>query len=124
MPAFLVVLDNDVQVGTTEETKVKWLQYFATGSSAKELAKREPIRRVMMERIDPVAFPSGTYDKDDPTVACIETWLKKDKNNSQILQQWWEEKQLKGFAVLLIKTTKHKTERQEFIKEKGIACNP
>jgi hypothetical protein len=122
MPAFLAVLDNDVEIGTPEQTGTKWLQYFATGAAATTLANLEPIRAVMMKRIDPVAF-QGTYD-DDPTVACIEVWLKSDKVHPQELNTWWKGKHLPDFAVILIKTKEYQKERQEFIREKRISCNP
>lgn len=123
MPAFLAVLDNDVQVGTPNESKTTWLQYFATGTSATNLAKRPQIRNMMMARIDPAAFESEVYG-DDPTVKCIEEWLKSDKTNPAALQTWWKEKKLQGFATLNIKTKAFRQQREDFIKEKQIPCNP
>jgi hypothetical protein len=124
MPAFLAVLDNDVQVGAPAQTETKWLQYFATGTSATALANLDPIRRVMMERIEPEAFQTGTYDPTDPTVACIETWLKSDNDHPRQLKEWWSGKQLPGFAVLQIKTKEYGRQRQDFIREKQIQCTP
>jgi hypothetical protein len=123
MPPFLAVLDNDVQAGTPTETGVTWLQYFATGTSATTLANLDQIRRVMLERIDPVAFESGTYDSDDPTVQCVEDWLDDNPDNPQKLQNWWSEKHLPGLAVLLIVTKEFKEQRQAFITEENIPCN-
>lgn len=55
MPPFVAVIDNDVQTGSPAQTGVKWLQYFATGTSATRMASRDEIRSVMLERIDPEA---------------------------------------------------------------------
>jgi hypothetical protein len=123
IPSFLAVLDNDVQVGTPDQAKTTWLQYFATGTAATNLAKRPEIRRVMMERIDPVAFESGEYD-DHPTVKCIEDWLKSDETHPAVVQDWWNQKQLQGFPTLLIKTKNYRKQREDFLKEKKIPCNP
>ena len=124
IPSFLAVLDNDVQVGTPDQAKTTWLQYFATGTAATNLAKRPEIRRVMMERIDPAAFESGIYDYKDPTVKCIEDWLKSDGTHPAVVQDWWNQKQLQGFPTLLIKTKNYRKQREDFLKEKKIPCNP
>jgi hypothetical protein len=122
MPPFLAVLDNDVQTGTLAQTRVKWLQYFATGNSATMLASRNEVRRVMMERIDPVTYQSGTYDTGDPTVACVESWLNAKPENSKELQTWWESKGLRGFGTLLVSSKEFKDSRAEFLKDKKIIC--
>jgi Skp family chaperone for outer membrane proteins len=55
MPPFLAVLDNGVQTGTPAETGVMWLQYFATGQSATNIALVPGVREVMLRRLDPAA---------------------------------------------------------------------
>ena len=96
MPSFLAVLDIDAE----KKDGIKMLQYFATGKAATGLAENGAIRDAIMKRIDP-AFELVTYDSKDPTVACIEAWIKEDRSNrSKEVQQWWDGKQLKGFAVL------------------------
>jgi hypothetical protein len=122
MPPFLAVLDNDVQTGTLAQTGVKWLQYFATGKSATMLASQNEVRRVMLERMDPVTYVSGTYD-DDSTVLCIDSWLNANPNRPGELQTWWSNKKLPGFAVLLVKSKEFREQRNAFIKEKTISCN-
>ena len=123
MPPFLAVVDNDAEVGTPSQTGVTWLQYFATGTSATTLANLEPIRRVMMERVDPVAYQKGQYAAADPNVGCIEEWLRNDSAHPGELQRWWDEKQLSGFAVVLIKTAEYRQQREAFIQEKQIPCS-
>lgn len=114
MPAFLAVLDNDVNVGSPSETSIKWLQFFATGDAATRLANRDEIRQVMLKRIVPVVY-QGKYDESDPEVSCIQEWLDANGDQTQQkaragdLQSWWkDEKKLGGFGTLLIKTKEFK----------------
>jgi hypothetical protein len=130
MPAFLAVLDNNVEVGIPAETGIKWLQFFATGTAATTLANNNEIRQVMLKRMVPMVY-QGTYDESDPEVACIEKWLEAGGDQTQQkarvgeLQDWWKgEKKLGGFGTLLIKTREFKEQRSTFIKEKKISCNP
>jgi hypothetical protein len=122
MPPFLAVLDNDVQTGTPTQTKVSWLQYFATGESATALAKQDGVRAVMMERMDPVTYQTGAVDSSDPTVPCIGLWLRDNPEHQKELQTWWKSKGLTGFPTLAVKTPEYKEQRSEFTKEKKI-CN-
>lgn len=119
MPPFVAVLDNDVQIGAPAETGVKWLQYFATGKAATALANQDEIRRVMMERMDPVAF-SGQWD---PGAKCIDDWLGQDPARVQELTTWWKEQGLPGVGVIAVKSRERKKERDAFIQSKGIKCN-
>jgi hypothetical protein len=123
MPPFLAVLDNDVQTGSLAQTKVTWLQYFATGKSATLLASQNEVRRVMMERMDPVTYKTGTYDTGDPAVTCVESWLNTKPDNSKELQTWWQSKGLPGIGTLLISSKEFKDARAEFLKDKKIICN-
>ncbi len=129
MPSFLAVLDNDVQVGQPSETGVKWLQYFATGTSATTLANDDEVRQVMQKRTLPVVY-QGQYDESDPEVRCIQEWLNaggdqtQRQARAQELQSWWkDEKKLGGYGTLLIKTKEFKEQRAEFIRKKTISCN-
>jgi hypothetical protein len=122
MPPFLAVLDNGVQTGTPAETGVMWLQYFATGKSATILAGQNQVRRVMLERMDPLIAYSGTKDTDS-TVACIDRWLDSDSARPKELQTWWTSKGFSGIAALSIVTRERRKERADFIKEKNIDCN-
>lgn len=129
MPAFLAVLDNDVNVGSPSETSIKWLQFFATGDAATLLANRDEIREVMLTRIAPVVY-QGEYDESDHEVSCIRDWLAASGNRTQQqarardLQSWWKDaKKLGGFGTALIKTKKFKEQRAAFIGEKKIPCN-
>jgi hypothetical protein len=122
MPPFLAVLDNEVQTGTTAQTGVKWLQYFATGKSATTLAGQNQVRRVMLERMDPVTYQSGTYDSSDPKVPCLESWLNADPAHQTELQTWWTSKKLPGFGTGLVTSQQYKESRDEFLKEKNL-CN-
>lgn len=121
MPPFLAVLDNEVQTGTPAQTGIKWLQYFATGKSATTLASRNEVRRIMMERMDPITY-SGTKDAD-PAVSCVDSWLNADPARPKELQAWWTGKGLPGSAPLLVSTREYKEARAAFIKEKNISCN-
>ncbi|SPD74811.1 hypothetical protein PITCH_A350020 [uncultured Desulfobacterium sp.] len=59
MPSFLAVLDSDINITATADAGVTWLQYIATGKSATALAQQDEARRILLNRIDPVAFPLG-----------------------------------------------------------------
>ncbi len=120
MPSFLAVLDNDVQLGTPTQTKVKWLQYIATGKSATTLASDEKVRNIMMERIDPVTYQSVTVDFNDPSVICVDDWLNANPANQAELVKWWNENKLPSPATGHIKSPKYSKERTEFIRLENI----
>jgi hypothetical protein len=121
MPSFLAVLDNDVQVGQPSETGVKWLQYFATGTSATTWANHDEVRHVMMNRIDPLVH-TATWDPTDQSVVCIDNWLSQDEAHVRELTDWWAQQGLGGNAALLIKGSEYAKERKKFIDEKRIPC--
>lgn len=56
-----------------------------------------------------------TYDTD-PSVECLNEWLK-DKNNVKTLNDWWKQSSQKGIGVLAIKAKENKEARNQFMKE-------
>lgn len=129
MPAFLAVLENNVEVGSLPETGVKWLQFFATGDSATTLANNNEIRQVMLKRILPAVY-QGTYDEGDPQVRCIQERLAAGEDQAQgkvrareLQSRWKDKEKLEGFGTILIKTKEFQKQRAAFITEKKIPCN-
>jgi hypothetical protein len=55
MPSFLATMDGSTKVRAAKESKVKHVQYFATGTAADNLAVQPDVRTVMTERLDPAA---------------------------------------------------------------------
>jgi hypothetical protein len=55
MPSFLATMDHSINTATIADTKVKHLQYFATGEAAENLTRRKAVRDAMVARLDPVA---------------------------------------------------------------------
>ena len=55
MPSFLATIDNSTRLGEMAETKIKHLQYFATGKAADFMARRYAVRKAMISRLEPVA---------------------------------------------------------------------
>lgn len=54
----------DVNVTTPETgTTLQYLQYFATGSAANNLARRQVVRQVMLERLDPVQAQKAAAER-------------------------------------------------------------
>jgi hypothetical protein len=55
MPSFLATIDNSTRLGEMANTKIKHLQYFATGKAADFMARRYDVRKAMISRLEPVA---------------------------------------------------------------------
>jgi hypothetical protein len=55
MPSFLATIDNSVRLADPTKSKVKHLQYFATGKAADKISLRYAVRKAMAERLDPVS---------------------------------------------------------------------
>ena len=55
-PSLLATIDQSVEVETPRGTRLRWLQYFATGKSATALALRQDVRKAMLTRLDPEQF--------------------------------------------------------------------
>ncbi|MDF0676602.1 MAG: hypothetical protein P0120_20045 [Nitrospira sp.] len=51
VPSLLATMDSSGDVGTFDQTKLEYLQYFATGAAATELVRHEPVRKVMLKQI-------------------------------------------------------------------------
>lgn len=51
VPSLLATMDSSGGVGTFDHTKLEYLQYFATGTAATQLARHEPVRRVMLKQV-------------------------------------------------------------------------
>src|SRR5262245_12587498 len=122
MPPFLAILDNDVTTGSPSDTGVGWLQYFATGTPATTLAMDDTVRRVLMQRMVP-GLTSGKWS-NDAGVTCLDNWLGQQEARAADLTKWWSEQGLTGIAPLLIKTDAYKTQRENYMKARNIACNP
>jgi hypothetical protein len=121
MPSFLAALDANVQAGQPSETSVDWVQYFATGTSATTLAKRDDVRSIMLKQAFPAAVDVVTYD-NNPEVACVEKWINSAPEHPQILKDWWKEQQLQGMAWGIL-AREHATERKKFMEKNNITCN-
>jgi len=118
MPAFLAVLDANGEAGQPSQTGVKWLQYFATGTSATTLANWDDVRRIMLKQAFPAAV--GTFDKD-PTTYCILNWLNTPEHG-KTLADWWSEQRLPGNAAVGIIQKEYGAQRKEFMKKENISC--
>jgi hypothetical protein len=55
MPSFLATVDNDAHGGG--DASVNWIQYFATGEAANQLARQDTVRAAMLKRADPAQGP-------------------------------------------------------------------
>lgn len=75
IPSLLATLDMNAGASSAAEgTNLKWLQYFATGRAATNLALRQDVRRAMLRRSDPAnaaAFVPLVGKEDTKTVAFI-----------------------------------------------------
>jgi hypothetical protein len=120
----LAAIDVNVNTPSLTDTSLGVSQFFATGIAAEQLANTNPDIRAAFQKIAAQAVAGATYDSSDPTVACVEAWLAADANRPQGLQTWWEAKGLRGFASLLIVGQQFKAEREAFIAERDIPCNP
>jgi hypothetical protein len=120
MPSFLAVLDNNVQAGKPSETGVKWLQYFATGASATNLANQDAVRSVMLAQTLS-ALDVGQVDSDEKSVSCILDWMQTPAN-AQTLQTWWAGQGLPGLGTLGIIQSKYSTQRKTFMSQQKITC--
>ncbi len=56
MPSFLATVDSNVEGGS--DVKVGWMQYFATGDAANQLARKPAVRTAMLKRADPGQAPA------------------------------------------------------------------
>jgi len=120
----LAAIDVNVNTPSLTDTSLGVSQFFATGIAAEQLANTNPDIRAAFQKIAAQAVAGATYDSSDPTVACVEAWLAADANRPQGHQTWWEAKGLRGFASLLIVGQQFKAEREAFIAERDIPCNP
>lgn len=90
MAPFLAVIDSDVTMGLPADAGVKWVQYFATGHAATNLANRDEIRKVVMDRMDPkvsIAADEGAKkrkDEREPKIDAIVAATKKDGDDTAI----------------------------------------
>jgi hypothetical protein len=53
VPSLLATIDTNVKSKSENKTTLKYLQYFATGSAANNLARQQSVRKTMLERMDP-----------------------------------------------------------------------
>ncbi|MGC1955097.1 MAG: hypothetical protein WA970_21470 [Gammaproteobacteria bacterium] len=120
----LAAIDVNVNTPSLTDTALGVSQFFATGIAAEKLANANPDIRAAFQKIAAQAVVGATYDSSDPTVACVEAWLAADANRPQELQTWWEARGLTGFATLQIVGQQFKAEREAFIAERAIPCNP
>ncbi|MCH8146890.1 MAG: hypothetical protein IH987_02720 [Planctomycetes bacterium] len=56
-PSLLATVDVATEVGKFPNTKVEYLQYFASGRAATALAMRKAVRQAMLRRLDPASAP-------------------------------------------------------------------
>ena len=56
-PSLIATIDSDFKAGSPRETKLKWIQYFATGRAASALALQQDVRTAMLRRLDPQQLP-------------------------------------------------------------------
>ncbi len=66
MASLLATIDNSVEVGSPRDTKVSYLQYFATGDAATLLALQPSVRQAMLKRLDPEAAEAAQGLKSSP----------------------------------------------------------
>jgi hypothetical protein len=67
IPSFLATVDSSATAKSLRESGVEYLQYFATGMAATNLALRRDVRRAMLKRLDPEAaetFASFEQNQD------------------------------------------------------------
>jgi hypothetical protein len=60
--SLLATIDTDVTAPDTS-ARLRYLQYFATGSAANNLARRRAVREAMLERMDPVQAQKALAEK-------------------------------------------------------------
>ncbi len=112
MPSFLATIDNSTRLGEMAETKIKHLQYFATGKAADFMARRYAVRKAMMSRLEPVAamnFKEYRVKYIPPTENAekIRIWLEaggdSDENERRLtmLNSWLEQNSVKVNDVTL-----------------------
>lgn len=53
VPSFMATVDSYAKAKSPQDSGIGWLQYFATGTAATNLALRKDVRKVMLERLDP-----------------------------------------------------------------------
>lgn len=53
IPSLLATIEQSSELGASGKTEQYWLQYFATGRSATELALQPNVRKAMLARLDP-----------------------------------------------------------------------
>ena len=106
MPSFLATIDNSTRLGEMAETKIKHLQYFATGKAADFMARRYAVRKAMMSRLEPVAamnFKEYKVEYVSPTENAekIRIWLEAGGNSDEqerrlaMLNSWLEQNSVK-----------------------------
>lgn len=61
IPSFLATVASDVKVG--DQVELSWMQYFATGDSARFLARQYGVRKAMLQRADPSAVALSEAEK-------------------------------------------------------------
>ena len=53
VPSFMATVDSYAKAKSPQDSGIGWLQYFATGTAANNLALRKDVRKAMLERLDP-----------------------------------------------------------------------
>jgi hypothetical protein len=137
VPSFLASTNNSVGGGTMGTTKITYIQYFATGTAATQLALEKDIRSVLLERLMPDVVKASKYMPDDNTKK-IKTWLyatnmpentktKKDAKKAKQterrnkLQSWMTKEDIPGSPTDLLYRSDYQKKRSKAIKaiEKG-----
>lgn len=62
VPSLLATIDIEGEAKSVQKSKLKWLQYFATGKAATALALRQNVRRAMIKRLDPTVEFGASFD--------------------------------------------------------------
>ncbi len=96
MPSFLAIIDNSTELGKVTGTRIKHLQYFATGKAADFMARRYGVRKAMIRRLDPVTEKEFreykvSYRTPDENAEKIMAWVLQDdekKTRRKKLSEW------------------------------------
>ena len=123
VPSFVATVDSYVDVKDPTGSTTGWLQYFATGTAATNLALRKDVRKVMLERLDPEGAPEPEFEPDKNS-ECIIKWRDTDreKNNSQ-LREWMNTNKVRGGITELIYAKDRAKVRSTVVTDLKIPCN-
>ncbi len=127
MTPFIATIDHSSSTAKPLDTKLRLVQYFATGKAAVYLALRKEIRDVLIKKIIPDAKVKDIkVDNKSTSRKTILCWLKTDNaNKTKQLKEYAKNNTGRDIDVLDIVHEKGKDReqlRQDFIKEKDIKC--